>query len=130
MKRSSILLSILLFLSLVGSTIPQPVNADHRPFLCADDTSIDTALGCIPVENTNDFTGFVLGLGIGIGGGIAFLLILVAGFQITTSAGDPKRLQAGRELLTAAIAGLLLLIFSAFILRIIGVNILGLPEFG
>ncbi len=54
----------------------------------------------------------------------------MAGFQITTSSGDPKRLQAGKELLTSAIAGLLLLILSAFILRLIGVDILGLPEFG
>ncbi len=65
----------------------------------------------------------------GIAGGAAFLLIVVAGFQIITSSGDPKRLQAGKELLTAAIAGLVLLIFSLFILRLIGVDVLGiLPE--
>jgi hypothetical protein len=47
--------------------------------------------------------------------------------MISTSAGDPKKLQAGKELLTAAISGLLLLIFSVFILRIIGVEILNIP---
>lgn len=87
---------------------------------------IDTAIGCIPVENTNAFIGFILGWGIGIGGGIAFLLVIYAGFQITTSSGDPKRLQAGKELLTSALAGLLLLIFSVFILRLVGVEVLGI----
>jgi hypothetical protein len=98
--------------------------------LCFDYASIDTAIGCIPVANTDAFIGFLLRWGIGIAGGIAFLLILFAGFQITTSGGDPKKLQAGKELLTSAIAGLLLLIFSVFILRLVGVDILGLPEFG
>ena len=63
---------------------------------------------------------------IGIAGGIAFILIIVSGFMISTSSGDPKRLQAGRELLTAAITGLLLVIFSAFILRLLGVDLLGI----
>ncbi len=90
---------------------------------------IRSAIGCIPVENQNDFIRFILGWGMGIAGGAAFLLIVVAGFQIITSSGDPKRLQAGKELLTAAIAGLVLLIFSLFILRLIGVDVLGiLPE--
>lgn len=87
---------------------------------------IDTAIGCIPVENSDALIGFILRWAIGVGGGIAFLLIVFAGFQIMTSAGNPERLQAGRELLTSAIAGLILLIFSVFILRIIGVNILGI----
>ena len=71
--------------------------------------------------------GFILTWAIGIGGGIAFLLIIVAGFQIMTSTGNPERLKAGQELLTSAIAGLIMIIFSVFILRIIGVDILKLP---
>jgi 3-phosphoglycerate kinase len=63
---------------------------------------------------------------LGIGGGIAFIMILAAGFQILTSSGDPKRLSTGQELLTSAVSGLILIIFSIFILRLIGVNILGL----
>ena len=93
-------------------------------------TGIDTAIGCIPIGTEDSLFGFILGWAIGIAGGVAFLLILYAGFMITTSSGDPKKLQAGRELLTSAIAGLLLLIFSVFILKLIGVDILGIPEFG
>jgi len=46
-----------------------------------------------------------------------------------TSRGDPNQLKAGQELLTSAISGLLLLIFSLVILRIIGVDILNIPGF-
>jgi len=95
---------------------------------CGDDF-INTAIGCIPISNSNALIGFILKWGLGIGGGIAFLLILVAGFQIMTSRGDPNRLKAGQELMTSAIAGILLLIFSLIILRIIGFDILKIGFF-
>jgi len=97
---------------------------------CPDGKSINTAIGCIPINDTDAFIGFILKWAIGVGGGIAFLLIVLAGFQIMTSSGNPDRLKAGQELMTSAIAGLILLIFSVFILKIIGVDILGLPGFG
>ncbi len=87
---------------------------------------IDTAIGCVPIDQQG-FVVFILKWAIGIAGGIAFILIVIASFQIITSQGDPKKLQAGKELLSSAIMGLLLLIFSVFILRIIGVNILQIP---
>ncbi len=87
-----------------------------------------TAFGCIKTD-PGSFVAEVLRVGIGIGGGIAFLLILFGGFQILTSAGNPEQLAAGRELVTSAITGLLLIIFSVFLLRLIGYNILGIPGF-
>lgn len=87
-----------------------------------------TAFGCIQTD-PSAFIGEVLRIGIGIGGGVAFLLILFGGFQILTSAGNPEQLTAGRELVTSAITGLLLIIFSIFLLRLIGVNIFGIPGF-
>ncbi len=93
------------------------------------ESAIDTAIGCVPINDQNALIGFFLRWGIGIGGGIAFLLILAAGFQIITSRGDPNRLKAGQELMTSAIAGLLLLIFSLVILRIIGFDILKIGAF-
>lgn len=88
---------------------------------------IYTAIGCIPVSNTPEFIAWILGWAIGIGGGIALMLIIVASFQIMTSSGNPEKVQAGKELLTSAIAGLIMLIFSVFILKVIGVDILKLP---
>ena len=100
------------------------------PELCPDGVSINTAIGCIPVESQQVFIGFLLRWGAGIAGGIAFILIVAAGIMITTSAGDPKKVQAGKELLTAAISGLVLLIFGVFVLEFIGVKILNIPGFG
>ncbi len=92
-----------------------------------------TALGCLdtqlPTGTSKGFITVLLRLGGGLAGGIAFLLILFGGFQIITSAGNPERLNAGRELITSAIAGLLLIIFSIFLLKVIGVDILGIPGF-
>ncbi len=87
---------------------------------------INTAIGCIPFEDSNELTQFFLRWALGISGGIAILLIIYASFTIITSTGDPRRMQGGKELLTSAIAGVMLIIFSVFILRILGVNILGI----
>ncbi len=91
-------------------------------------TKVQTAIGCIPTDPSG-FISYLLGAGIGLAGGIAFLLILLGGFQILTSSGNPEKLNAGRELVSSAIAGLLLIIFSIFILRFIGVTVLGIPGF-
>lgn len=103
---------------------------------CGDD-ELNTAIGCIGglvSKNENagpeTFLGTLLKWGIGIGGGIAFILIVYAGFMIMTAAGNPERLKAGQELLTSAISGLVLLIFSVFVLNFIGVDLLGLGAFG
>jgi Co/Zn/Cd efflux system component len=70
-----------------------------------------------------------LGAVIGIAGGIAFLLMIFAGFQIITSTGDPEKLNRGKEILTSAIIGLVVIVFSVFLLKLIGVDILQLPGF-
>jgi hypothetical protein len=99
---------------------------------CTDGSAgIQTAIGCIHVlGSSEEFLSDILRWAVGIGGGIAFLLILYAGFMIMTASGSPDRLKAGQELLTSAISGLILLVFSIFILKFIGVDILGLGAFG
>lgn len=99
------------------------------PFKDCPENQVNTAIGCIPTEPSAFITKF-LRLGIGMAGGIAFLLILFGGFQILTSAGNPEQLNAGRELVGSAVTGLLLIIFSIFLLRLIGMDILGIPGFG
>jgi len=121
--------SAALFLFLMGIS-GKPALAQAGPTCVGSDTSINTAIGCIPYGDTNLFMGFILRWAIGIGGGIAFFLIIIAAFQIMSSSGNPERLKAGQELMTSAIAGLIMLIFSVFILKVIGVDILKLPGFG
>lgn len=108
-----------------GNNEPNAPNAPVKG-TCSKDTEIDTAIGCVPIGDITALTTFALRWLLGIGGGIAFVMILVAGFQIMTSEGNPQKLKIGQEILTSAVAGLLLIIFSIFVLRLIGVNILGL----
>jgi hypothetical protein len=88
--------------------------------------SINTALGCFYIKSPNIFIIYLLRAGIGLGGGLAFMLMVYAGFIIMTSSGDPRRLTAGKELFTAAISGLLFLVGGVYVLRLIGVDLLGL----
>lgn len=84
---------------------------------------IVTALGCVPT-NITTLIGWIFKYAISIGGGIAFLLMVWGSFLLITSSGDPERLKQGQEILVSAGAGLLFIIFSTFLLRLIGVDIL------
>ena len=90
---------------------------------------VNTAIGCLIAGDPKVFISQLLGWGVGVGGGIAFLMIVFAGFQMVTASGDPKRVQAAKELLTSAIAGLILIVLSVLLLNFIGVKILHLPGF-
>ncbi len=92
--------------------------------------SIRTAIGDIDPHNLQSFIQQLLNLALGVAGGIAFLLMLFGAFQIMTSAGNPEKMKSGSELITSALTGLLFIIFSVFILKLIGVEILQIPGFG
>lgn len=85
-----------------------------------------TAFGCIPIGNMNLVIAFIYSAGIRIAGGVAFIIIVLASIQILTSKGDPEKLSSGRQMLNSAIIGLLLLVFSIVLLRVIGQDVLGI----
>ena len=93
---------------------------------CVNAGNAWTVLGCLPTD-ASGFTKFILRFALGIGGGAAFLAMLAGSFMVITSAGDPERLKAGKRTITMALSGLLLILFSLFILRLVGREILGLP---
>jgi len=142
MKKSliSLLTGLIILLSLASyiqtSAAPKPPSPPQPTptpsgVYCDNNNGINTAIGCIHVLSTPEvFLSDILKWAVGIGGGIAFLLILYAGFMIMTASGNPERLKAGQELLTSAISGLILLVLSIFVLKFIGVDILGLDQFG
>jgi len=90
---------------------------------------IDTAIGRIDVSSPEAFVNKILTFALGIGGGIAILLIIIGGVQVLTSAGNPDKVKAGQELITSAVSGLLLIIFAVFLLKLIGKDILKIPGF-
>lgn len=96
--------------------------------LCNGDQGVTTALGCIPIGSGN-FTTWILQYLFGIAGGIAFLLMVYGFILVATSGGDEKKVAGAKETITSAIVGLLVCIFSVFILRLVAVNILNIPGF-
>jgi hypothetical protein len=88
-----------------------------------------TAVGCIPTSYEGVASSLVK-IGLSVAGGAAVLMIVAAGFMLSTSQGEPKRTGEAKELLTSAVIGLLFIIFSVTILQFIGVTILKVPGFG
>lgn len=60
-------------------------------------------------------------------GGIALLLIIIAGYKIITSKGKPDNIQQGRDQLIAAIVGLIFILFSLVIFQLVFADILKIP---
>lgn len=88
-----------------------------------------TAVGCIESDLSSFIRDTLLGWGIGLAGVFALLCIIYSAFQMQTSQGNPERIKKAQEMLTSCITGLVLIIFSVFILRLIGVSILRIPGF-
>lgn len=65
---------------------------------------------------------------LGLAGITLFILIVLGGFQLITSGGDPGKVQAAWKTITFAIGGLVVILLSILILRFIyvftGVNVL------
>ncbi len=89
---------------------------------------IETAIGCIPTD-FNKMVEAISKLAMGMGGGIALLLMISGAFRMITSAGNPDAVKAGSEQFTSAIIGLLFIIFAVLLLKVIGVDILKIPGF-
>jgi hypothetical protein len=97
------------------------------PDVCPNEIC-ETAIGNIETSSTG-FMQAIMSFVLSISGGIAVLLIIISGYRMIISQGNPENLKNARDQLTAAIVGLLFVIFSLVILQVIGVNILGLPGF-
>lgn len=87
-----------------------------------------TAIGNIQTSAAG-FVESIMGFVLSIVGGIAVILIIISGYRLMVSQGNPENIKNARDQLTAAIIGLLFVIFALVILEIIGYNILGLPGF-
>ena len=87
-----------------------------------------TAIGEITVSPTG-FIQSLFTLLLSIAGGVALLIFMASGYQLMRTRGDPEKVKEQRERITAAIVGLLFIMFSLVILQIIGVDILQIPSF-
>ena len=92
----------------------------------SDKDGIYTAIGCIPFT-VNGLVDKLLPNIFGIGGGIAFLMMVYGFVMISTSSGDEKKMVAAKQIITSAIIGLLVTIFALFLYKLIAVDILQIP---
>ena len=95
-----------------------------------DQGKIWTAIGCLPTDFEGILKEAVFPIGIGFAGAVAFLYFLYGAFIILTSTGNPERIAQAKEIIISSLSGLLLIIFSVFLLKVIGVDILQIPGFG
>jgi len=107
-----------------GSTPGSPISTSCP----GGEEGVITALGCIPTQ-PGDLAKWLLGKAILMGGGIAFLLSLFGGITIILAGGNPEKINQGKEIIVSAVSGILLIIFSVLLLRLIGIDILQLPGF-
>jgi hypothetical protein len=97
---------------------------------CFADKGYWSAIGCIQLENYQAFiTQNVFGLILGIAGFLALGCIIYASFMLQISTGNAEKVNDARDLVTSCVIGLITIIFSVFILRVIGYDILRIPEF-
>lgn len=72
-------------------------------------------LQCLPVVFQNIVTAAVV-----LAGVVAVVLIVLSGIKLITSGGDPKQVEGARKTMTYAIIGLVLILLSFFIIKLIG----------
>ena len=94
-----------------------------------DQQSYYTLAGCIKTE-PGPFVQKILSIAFGVAGGLTFLSVLYGSGVILSSKGDPLNIKNGKDIITSSLIGLLLIIFSVFLLKVVGVDILKIPGFG
>ena len=101
-----------------GGTGTEGVNPCGQP-----GGQCDTAIGLIS-SNGTEFIGKVLEISLGIAGAIALIFMVIGSIRVLTSSGDQQRLNGGREMIIAAVAGLLFIVFSILILQFIDAKLI------
>ena len=74
---------------------------------CVDISTGIATLRCIPVVFQNIVAAFIVFVG-----AISLFLIIYSGIKFITSGGDPKQIQAARQILTYAIIGAIIILSS------------------
>lgn len=90
--------------------------------------TVSTAVGSIPTDPAK-FIKTIFTILLSMAGGWAVYLIITAGYMLMFSQGDAEGVKEARERITSAIVGLVFMLLSLVILRVIGVDIFALPTF-
>ncbi len=114
---------------------PKPANWDQC-YACIYDNTGNvkpkfywTVAGCLSTK-PELFVKSILSIVFAVSGGLAFLAFIAGSAMVLTSSGDPEKLNNGKSIVVSSIFGLLLILFSVFLLKFVGVDILRIPGFG
>lgn len=88
-----------------------------------------TGIGCVRTTFSSFISEVVFRIGIGFAGLVSLGCIIYSAILLQVSQGNPEKIQEARDMIQSCIIGLLMIIFSTFILRLIGVDILRIPGF-
>lgn len=132
-KHVSILTYIFLALFSIFSLLSPSISRAFDPTAGCPGSSdsnpqINTGLGCLSTS-TAGFTTALLKFLAGTAGAISLIIMLIATVQIMTGGDNAEQVKKGKELFTGAVTGLLFIIFSVTLLKIIAGDIIKLPGF-
>jgi hypothetical protein len=113
---STFLLTLTLTLTSIGPVLAAPIVPPPAPPVGWGTSADEPAQLCTGLEFV--FSRAVQAL-VGIVGLVIFIMLIVGGFKLITSGGDPKAAEAAKNTLTHAAIGAALLVLSIFILRLI-----------
>lgn len=116
-----------------GNNVTNQVLDKQKPYIIAKDNYVqcveaDSAIGGI----STDPVGFIKKLFavlLSLAGGVVVIMLILSGYKLMMSSGNPEKVKEAQESITSAIVGLLFIIFSLVILQFIGVDLLHLPGF-
>ena len=102
------------------------INWQDLLFCGGDRNVISTAFGCIPVI-PRLFNAEFISRAAMMAGGIALLLVVFAGVTLILSSGNADRVASSAQVFKSALAGLLLIVLSIFVLRLLGIHLFNIP---
>jgi len=115
---------------IAGASIPpSPSPTNIWGNIDFEGITITTQLGNLPFlggGSDRAIVSWVIAASLGLGGGLAVLMIIYGGYILMFSGGDPYKTKEGKEILTAAITGLIFIAASVTLLKILGQTILGI----
>lgn len=79
------------------------------------------------IKSLGDLISALIPYIFGISGIILLLMIVMSGFQMLTSAGDPKAMESAQKRLTGALIGFIIIFMAYWIVQFIG-RMLGIDQ--
>lgn len=115
-----------------GTCVSNPTFTDPDKLAqatCDGVNGVETAIGCVPTGDLPKFLSFILKFAFAISGGVILLMVILTGYTLITSSGNPEKLQAVKENIVSLFSGIILIAFSLILLQTVGADVLKFKSF-